>query len=297
MGYLIPVDAPVSSNHQDHRARTPPSQEPGTDYACGYGTPLVAPENGWVVDYKTSNTNPTGRYVTIDFDDGRRVRFLHLSEVLVKGGRVGRGQVVALSGASGNGSDWGVGQHVHVTLWAWQAYVFGPNGTLDFEDYLDTEYSQTVADQQNWLNIYRNAGLVVDGRMGAATKAAIADYQVFLGVPDDGVWGPTTQTAHQIKYNEWLTAQAPPIEKEAAEMATIFVTTSSNGGSPIADKDRRGVFADTTSGFECVISWFTLDDADRVARACAGTDTATAVRLSDSGFDRFLESLLVIRGK
>lgn len=118
-----------------------PSTEPGTDFAGptsgGYGSPLYAPGNGIVVDLKHSNTSATGRYLTIDLDDGRRTRSLHLSEIWVGvGQRVGRGQQVGRSGASANGSDWGVGPHVHQTLWAGHYYAFGKDATIDFMPYV-----------------------------------------------------------------------------------------------------------------------------------------------------------------
>jgi murein DD-endopeptidase len=135
MAYLRPVDAPVSSSWADHKYRSPPSSEPGTDYGSAYGTPILAAEAGTVADYSRSNGGGTGRYLTIDLDDGRRVRYLHLSETwLERGARVGRGWHIAQSGASGHGSDWGYGAHVHTTLFPRHAYDFGD--TLDFELYV-----------------------------------------------------------------------------------------------------------------------------------------------------------------
>lgn len=138
-GYLPPCDARISDTWNGHRNRPTPSTEPGTDYGCAYGTELAAAGAGRVIDVKTSNTGATGRYVTIDLDDGRRVRYLHLSSISVSvGQRVTRGQIFARSGASGFGSDWGYGAHVHVTLWSQQAYKFGRDATLDFELYVGT---------------------------------------------------------------------------------------------------------------------------------------------------------------
>lgn len=145
MGYATPTGSnEVSCNWDCHRNRPTPSSEPGTDYAGptsgGYGSPLYAPYNGTVVDLKTSNTSATGRYLTIDLDDGRRTRSLHLSEIWVTvGQRVVRGQQVGRTGASANGSDWGVGAHVHQTLWAGWYYAFGKDATINFENYVGAE--------------------------------------------------------------------------------------------------------------------------------------------------------------
>lgn len=116
---------------------------------CPIGTPVLAIAAGRVVDVGDSIGPATGRFVTIDLNDGRRARFLHLSRRTVKvGDRVTRGQVIAYSGATGYGEEdwsWNVaetgGAHVHMTLWPLQRYVFGPNGTLDPEIYFDPEGS------------------------------------------------------------------------------------------------------------------------------------------------------------
>jgi murein DD-endopeptidase MepM/ murein hydrolase activator NlpD len=138
MPYALPTPTSyVSCSHQCHQDRNPPSTEPGTDYGCGYGSNVYAPEAGRVSDLKSSNSNATGRYVTIDLDDGRRTRTLHLSSINVSvGQRVTRGQLVAKSGASGYGDDWYYGPHAHQTLWSCYCYNFCSTCTLDFALYV-----------------------------------------------------------------------------------------------------------------------------------------------------------------
>jgi hypothetical protein len=138
MGYNLPTNtAFVSCSQPCHIDRNPPSSEPGTDYGSAYGSPLYAPGNGVVADLKSSNSNATGRYLTIDMDDGRRTRSLHLAEIWVGvGNRVSAGQQVGLTGASGYGSDWGYGAHVHQTLWDGWYYNFCSSCTLNFENYV-----------------------------------------------------------------------------------------------------------------------------------------------------------------
>lgn len=136
MTYLRPVDAPISDTFEGHQKRTPPSVEPGVDYACAYGTPILAPANGTVIAIKTTNSTATGRYVTLKLDDGRTTRDLHLSRIDVKWGeRVWAGKPLGLSGGSAKGDDWGVGPHLHRTLWAGDAWY---TRFLDFEDYVTT---------------------------------------------------------------------------------------------------------------------------------------------------------------
>lgn len=135
MGYALPSYTDfVSSSWQDHKNRNPPSGEPGTDYACGYGSQIVAVDDGSVLYVKRDNGGGTGRYVEYRMDDGRTTRSLHLSQVLVNPGqRITRGQVIGISGASGYGSDWYYGPHVHQTLWPGDAWAAN---TIDFALYV-----------------------------------------------------------------------------------------------------------------------------------------------------------------
>lgn len=222
-GYLRPTTTPtISCSWQCHRDRRPSSTEPGTDYACAYGSSLVAPEDGVIVDVKTTTSTATGRYVTIDLADGYRIRLLHLSRVLVSvGQRVKRGQEVAKSGASGFGKDWGYGAHVHVTLWNRHGYTFGSSATLDFVRFLGADndgtisYSQKVANEQSYLNLAQGEKLVVDGLYGVATRDAYKRYQTYLkgrgwySGAIDGIWGDGTQKGHEKRYAEWSAAHAP----------------------------------------------------------------------------------------
>lgn len=145
MGYLRPTDGYTLSSHAAHKRRNPPSQEAGTDIWSDFGTPLRAPADGVVIEVGGNIYAETGYFVTIDLDDGRRIRFLHLWDRYVsRGQRVSRGTVFAQSGGSGYGSMYAaggagtVGRHVHVTLWPSHSYSFGTNAnTLDFEQYAD----------------------------------------------------------------------------------------------------------------------------------------------------------------
>lgn len=169
VGYCRPVQ-PVNgrmSSWTAHTQRGVPSTEPGTDYYCPIGTPVLAAASGVVVDVGDSIIPATGRYVTIDLDDGRRVRYLHLSRRHVYvGTRVQWGQHIADSGATGYGEeDWSWnpetgGAHVHMTLWANQRYVFGRYATLDPELYTTSTIAPepTQEDEMEYINIAGKAG-------------------------------------------------------------------------------------------------------------------------------------------
>lgn len=83
---------------------------------------------------------------------------------------------------------------------------------------------------------------------------------------------------------------APPLPpEEAFIMSTeVLVTVKGADNKPLADKDRRAAFVNTDSGFSCVLTWLAISDADGWA---ASLKQPSAVRLSDSAFDRFLSRL------
>lgn len=115
--WIRPVNAPISDTFLGHTRRNPPSTEPGVDYACGYGTPVVAPSDGYVHSLKTTNSGAMGRFTMVRLGP-HWMRFLHGSRVPVYAGQKFRqGETLLISGASAWGKDWGVGSHVHVTLW------------------------------------------------------------------------------------------------------------------------------------------------------------------------------------
>ncbi|MDG4778905.1 peptidoglycan DD-metalloendopeptidase family protein [Micromonospora sp. WMMD961] len=142
-------DVRISSSWQDHRNRTPPSGEPGTDYAVGIGTPVVAAANGTIRYVKTDTSTATGRVVGMAHDDGNYTRHLHLSSIAVSTGRrVSRGQTIAYSGASANGSDSGVGPHVHTSLWLNTGSPTNFRATVDFETYVGDVTTPNPPDQE-----------------------------------------------------------------------------------------------------------------------------------------------------
>lgn len=146
MGYALPTATDwVTASWQTHKDRSPPSSEPGTDYGIAYGQPACAVEAGQVTYIKTTNSQAMGRVVEYRLDDGRTTRCLHLSAVWVNvGQRVTRGQQLGVSGASGNGSDWWYGPHLHQTLWPGEAWA-AP--TIDFDLYVDQEDPMPTADE------------------------------------------------------------------------------------------------------------------------------------------------------
>ena len=232
-GYRRPTNSSfISSSWQDHKNRTPPSSEPAVDYGVAYGTSLYASEDGIVslVDHTTAGAE--GRRLSIALNDGQMVSSIHLSKILVNSGqKVKRGDLVAYTGASAWGKEWGVGAHVHHTLFPTHQHTFGTNNTLNFEAFVGDDndgavFVQVVADRQNFLNAAQGAKLIVDGLFGPATKAEIEKYQTYLKGRGwytgaiDGEWGPATQAAHDKRYAEWV-AQTTPQPNPSYHKATV----------------------------------------------------------------------------
>jgi murein DD-endopeptidase MepM/ murein hydrolase activator NlpD len=85
----------------------------GVDYACPTGTEIYAARKGKVLEAGTSVTwGPSyGTAVVIDHGKGVRAVYAHLSKTSVKVGEMVKGgQVVGLSGNTGNSS----GPHLHL---------------------------------------------------------------------------------------------------------------------------------------------------------------------------------------
>ncbi|MBT2486020.1 MULTISPECIES: M23 family metallopeptidase [unclassified Microbacterium] len=137
--YLRPCgNVTISSSWQSHRNRTPASGEPGTDYSVAYGTAVYAATSGVIAARQTSTSGATGRFLALQADDGNYIRYLHLKSISAAvGQRVNRGDLIAVSGASGFGQEYGYGAHVHVSLWIdgtpWRR---GFTSTADFENYV-----------------------------------------------------------------------------------------------------------------------------------------------------------------
>ncbi|SBS28644.1 Murein DD-endopeptidase MepM [Marinomonas aquimarina] len=104
----------ISSPYNPNRlhpvtGRTSPHN--GTDLATPTGTKILATGDGIVT--RTANHRYAGKYIDIDNIGKYSTRFLHLSKIMVrKGQRVKRGQVIALSGATGRIT----GPHLHYEL-------------------------------------------------------------------------------------------------------------------------------------------------------------------------------------
>jgi murein DD-endopeptidase MepM/ murein hydrolase activator NlpD len=195
--YVAPTAAPVSSDWNEHAGRNPRSPEPGTDYACAYGTDLAMADAGTVAVIDTGNGGGEGRRMSVDLDDGRRVSYIHLSAINAWiGQRVRRDQTgVCVSGASGNGSDWYYGPHVHTTLWERPGMPYSES--IDFERYIGSNPGNTEDDEMpiGYVKIQGKSGARRGGTYAVVSRPGAKPQAVYIGsagptdleaVADDG---------------------------------------------------------------------------------------------------------------
>lgn len=84
----------------------------GTDYAAGYGTPIVSTANGVVI--KSGYTRGNGNYVKVKHSKKYTTQYLHMTKRLVKvGQRVKQGQTIGTVGSTGLAT----GPHVCYRFW------------------------------------------------------------------------------------------------------------------------------------------------------------------------------------
>ena len=105
-------DWPISCGFQCHLDRTPPSNAPGTDWACPELTPVYAAIGGRTSGcvYRTGG----GRSIWItSFDKQMMVYYAHLEWLCALGQEdVYRGQLVGFSGNTGHST----GPHLHFSV-------------------------------------------------------------------------------------------------------------------------------------------------------------------------------------
>src|SRR3990167_4026899 len=88
----------------------------GLDWPCAEGTEILATHDGEAAYYEEKDSSGNfigyGKYISIrDRENGFKTEYCHLSKV-VKTGQVKAGEVIGLSGNTGNSS----GPHLHFTL-------------------------------------------------------------------------------------------------------------------------------------------------------------------------------------
>lgn len=109
-----PVDAPLTSPYGLRFLGLRPDIHRGVDLAVPVGTPVIAVKRG-MVEF-AGQMRGYGNVIVLKHGENLRTTYAHLSEISVSAGaRVEHGQVIGLSGQSGNAS----GPHLHFEVIRW----------------------------------------------------------------------------------------------------------------------------------------------------------------------------------
>lgn len=237
MGYIYPTPIhSVSDSFQDHVNRG--SVNPGTDYMDAAGDPVVAVAAGTVTDADSSTDGGGGRTIHIDHDDGSGADYLHLSSVGVSPGQwVAQGARIGASGASGYGSDWYYGPHLHISFRRNHSHGYGNNGNVDFDaimrsqgDVAPTPPTETKEDHEMRI-VQVPSGTVAlvgeytgkkytsaSGSEGFSYQANIAGYGSSTGLTEDQVSTLVSEAA--TRRSALVTDVANKVEAELGVGAT-----------------------------------------------------------------------------
>lgn len=134
--YVYPVATRnISDTFTDHVLRG--SVNPGTDYTAAWGSPVWAVNDGYIGGVVGTFGGSGGRMIYLDLDDGSGVDYLHLSQINVDvGQRVHAGDLIGYSGASGNGSEWYYGAHLHISIRPTRQHHAENYGNYDFDAFM-----------------------------------------------------------------------------------------------------------------------------------------------------------------
>ncbi|QKN83581.1 M23 family metallopeptidase [Scandinavium goeteborgense] len=136
----IPLRVTSSFSFRYHPVTHRFAQHEGTDYAAPRLTPVLASEEGIVVEADTHSF--AGNYVVLQHPGGWRSRYLHLDKIIVAvGQKVARGKLIALSGNTGRST----GPHLHFEL-SWRGHlVNGEKYLSSSAHYANQPSVQTIA--------------------------------------------------------------------------------------------------------------------------------------------------------
>lgn len=117
--YTSPVKGVTSSGfgYRMHPIKKEVKYHYGTDFAANTGEKVYSFADGKI--YAIGENDSYGKYVIIDHADGYRTLYAHCSKHLKSGGKVKRGEVIALVGESGAAT----GPHLHFELMLGKTYL------------------------------------------------------------------------------------------------------------------------------------------------------------------------------
>lgn len=113
MNWIAPVTAKISSKfgYRIHPVTKEKHLHNGVDFSIPVGTSIKSPEAGIVISETTEGAG--GNQLIIQHTNGYKTGYAHLSKFIKhKGEKVAKGEIIALSGATGRVT----GPHLHYTV-------------------------------------------------------------------------------------------------------------------------------------------------------------------------------------
>lgn len=191
--YVYPVSTQnVSDDFSEHVARGSPNC--GTDYTAGYGSPVYAVNDGVISGVNSSPSGGGGRMIYLDLDDGNGVDYLHLSSIVQSSGHVRAGVLIGYSGASGYGSDWYYGAHLHISIRNRHGSHTQNAGNFDFDAMIRAQAEPVPVRRKNVTTLYWNS-----------------DHTWALGGDSPGTTANWIETGDQALANAWADQHGPSV--------------------------------------------------------------------------------------
>jgi murein DD-endopeptidase MepM/ murein hydrolase activator NlpD len=240
MAYVYPSAVhTVSDSFQDHVNRG--SVNPGTDYVDAYGDTVVSVAAGTVTDASNDNSGGGGRTIHIDHDDGSGSDYLHLSKVSVSAGQwVSQGQTIGQSGASGYGSDWGYGAHLHISFRYNHSHGYGNNGNVDFDAIMRGQGGSTPTPEPEGNEDMSN---IIHRRDGSLALAA-TDGSFTVLTDMDQVNSLVAAGTIPSNQNDWVWLSDDLIWNKLSQVAAR--RTTANNPAPASDAQASSASSDWT---------------------------------------------------
>ena len=221
-GMVSPVQGVVSCEWRGY------NNHAGMDIACPTGTRVYAAFGGTVMETTPAETYGTGRSgipCRIKNADGESQYYGHLSKVLVKRGDVVKtGQLIALSGATGNGT----GPHLHFECWAAGGTFYNgldrdPRSYFNAYGITPGSAPAVVVNTANAESVGSYYTRAIDGDIsgfysGYAMQRFLADHGYYTRELD-GHWGAETTKGLQ----RWLSGLGTYTREIDGEMGPLTV--------------------------------------------------------------------------
>ena len=254
----IKIKPSISCSFDCHKARRPPSINPGCDYRAPLKTPVYAPESGWV---KVDDDDPSGSAgisIVIFHDNGWSSDIMHLSKNVVKTKqKVKRGELIGYSGNTGAST----GPHVHWSLRPVHSSSYSNNGNVDPEKHVGPAPAPKPPTP--------TTGDDVEMRLGKHVNSGKTYFYTSNGRAE------VTSAAHVTLLQKFIASgnTVPAYETSELNLLTAYVTAASTADDAETDRILAAINAKT------------IDTAPIAAAAAAAAAAGVQKALEDANIE------------